>query len=245
MERRARLPESPREKSTPIIGGPFPRAPAAANLGARAVSPETGAGVNTERSIGAVPDDADLVGRTLTGERAAFDRLVERYQRRATSVAYRLLGNLHDALEVCQDAFVRAFRSLDTLEAPERFGSWLLRIVTNLSLNARRGRAKGPRKVSFDDCVLDDGQPAEQFSANPASADSRPGGRLAEEELSAAVHAALTELPEQQRAILVLFGIEQIPQREVAEIMSCSVEAVKWHVFQARKKLKERLAEYL
>jgi RNA polymerase sigma-70 factor, ECF subfamily len=59
------------------------------------------------------------------------------------------------------------------------------------------------------------------------------------------VQAALADLPAQQRAALVLFSVEQLPQKEVAEILGCSVEAVKWHVFQARKKLKARLAEYV
>jgi RNA polymerase sigma-70 factor (ECF subfamily) len=68
---------------------------------------------------------------------------------------------------------------------------------------------------------------------------------LAGRELEERVHASLAKLPPQQRAALVLFSVEQIPQKDVARILNCSVEAVKWHVFQARKKMKEYLAEYL
>lgn len=190
----------------------------------------------------ATPTDADLVCQTRSGQRTAFDELIERYQRRATAVAYRLLGNIHDALEVCQEAFVRAYRNLDTLENLERFGPWLLRIVTNQSLNFRRARR--PR-LSFEDCLLSENGSREERIADRPHSEDRPGAKLAAVELDERIQAGLAELPAQQRAALVLFSIEQLPQKEVAEILDCSVEAVKWHVFQARKKMKGYLAEYL
>ena len=195
-----------------------------------------------QRSTQATSDDAELVRQTLAGRRSAFDELVERCQRRATSVSYRLLGNLHDALEVCQEAFVRAYRHLETLEEPGRFGPWLLRIVTNLSLNFRR--ARGPR-ISFEDCLLSDEHSREEQIADGAHSEDRPGAKLAAEELREKIEASLAQLPAQQRAALVLFSIEQMPQKDVAQILGCSIEAVKWHVFQARKKMKDFLAEYL
>jgi RNA polymerase sigma-70 factor (ECF subfamily) len=200
--------------------------------------------VETPRSTEPWPDE-ELVRRTCAGERRAFDELIERYQRRATTVAYRLLGNLHDALEVCQDAFLRAYRNLDSLEDARRFGPWLLRIVTNLSLNFRRSRQAGGKRVSFEDCILNEDQSRDELVSDRPYSDERPGARVAAGELAEIVQAAIADLPNQQRTALVLFSIEQLPQKEVASIMRCSVEAVKWHVFQARKKLKERLAEFL
>jgi RNA polymerase sigma-70 factor (ECF subfamily) len=201
--------------------------------------------VEWERPAEALPEDAELVRRTCAGQRSAFDVLIERYQRRATSVSYRLLGDVHDALEVCQEAFVRAFQNLDSLEDQSRFGSWLLRIVTNLSLNFRRSRAAAARKTSFDDCLNDgEGGRDEQIAA-PDYSDEQPGARSAAEELSVLVQQAIAQLPDQQKTALVLFSIEQLPQKEVAAIMGCSIEAVKWHVFQARRKMKEALAAYL
>jgi RNA polymerase sigma-70 factor (ECF subfamily) len=217
----------------------------AANLGRPAVSIGAGERVQAQRSTATVPSDDELVERTLAGRLQAFDELVERYQRRATSVSYRLLGNLHDALEVCQDAFIRAYRNLSTLEDAARFGPWFLRIVTNLSLNFRRSRGVGGPRLSLEDCILDQERPREELIADAPYSDQRPGAQLAAAELSETVRAAIAELPEQQRTALVLFSIEQLPQKEVASIMGCSVEAVKWHVFQARKKLKAQLAEYL
>ena len=202
-----------------------------------------------------VPTDAMLVrrarakrggaGPTGTGRsaaREAFDELVERYQRRATSIAYRLLGNVHDALEVCQEAFVRAYCHLDTLGDANRFGPWLLKIVTNLSLNFRR--ARGPR-LAIENGRWDDGPGWEAAVSDQPNGPAQPGTRLAAAELAERIRRELTALTEQQRTALVLFGIEELPQKQVAQIMGCSVEAVKWHVFQARRKLKIRLADYL
>lgn len=186
--------------------------------------------------------DAELVQQARAGRRAAFDALIARHERRAVSVAYRLLGNLHDALEVCQEAFVRAYRGLDTLARPERFGSWLLRIVTNLALNRRRCRR---RPAPLGESGTPPGGPAPGADVPAAGAAGRPGADLAAAELAEQVRAILAGLPEPQRAALVLFVVGQMPQREVAEILGCSVEAVKWHIFQARRKLRAALAAYL
>src|SRR3954471_22064604 len=96
--------------------------------------------------------DGQLVQQTLAGQRTSFDQLIERYQRQAVAVSYRLLGNSQDALEVTQDAFLKAFTSLATLQKPEAFGGWLMRIVSNLSLNFRRGR-KNKQQLPLDDLL--------------------------------------------------------------------------------------------
>src|SRR5205085_5748201 len=82
----------------------------------------------------------------------AFDELIRRYQRQSVAVSYRLLGNTNDALEVTQDAFLKAFTSLATLEQPEAFRGWLMRIVSNLSLNYRRSR-KVRAQLPLDDVL--------------------------------------------------------------------------------------------
>lgn len=189
--------------------------------------------------------DAALVVSAAAGRPASFDQLIERHQKKAVSIAYRLLGDLNDALEVCQEAFLRAYRNLATLEDPARFRPWLLRIVTNLALNFRRDRAVGGPKRSLDEFVREPGQTIADGLADNDASDERPGAGLAAEELRGALAAALDELPDKQRAALVLFSLEQLPQKEVAEMMGCSVEAVKWHVFQARRKLRARLADFL
>jgi len=184
-------------------------------------------------------DDAKLVAAACRGERSAFDALIVRYQRQATSVAYRLLNNMDDALEVTQDAFLRAYEKLASLDKTERFGPWLLRIVSNMSLNKRRSRALR-RGISLDTDDEDGGgiQPVDTSAVRPDEAASA-------NDVKRLMQQAIDELPDMQRKALILFCMEQRPQKEIAETLKCSVEAVKWHVFTARKKLKERLKDYL
>jgi len=184
-----------------------------------------------------LPTDGQLVKRACRGERPAFDELIKRYQRQAVAVSYRLLGNTNDALEVSQDAFLKAYTSLKTLEQPEAFRGWLMRIVSNLSLNYRRSR-KTRSQLPLDEILGADESAMTQQQPDPLR-------RAAGQELGAKLQEALNQLPEKQRAALVLFTIEQLPQKEVAQTLQCSVEAVKWHVFQGRKRLKELLADYL
>jgi RNA polymerase sigma-70 factor (ECF subfamily) len=185
--------------------------------------------------------DAEAVSRTLAGQTLAYDGLIEKYQRRAVAVAYRLLGNIEDAKDVCQEAFLRAFRSLASLQERERFGAWLMRIVTNLSLNYRRGRRPS---VSLTGGGEGGGLEDRAVNLSPRGT-CDAAAPLQEAETRQAVTAAIESLPEQQRLALILFAIERLPQKEIAEILDCSVEMVKWNVFQARKKLRETLGDYI
>lgn len=191
------------------------------------------------------PGDGQLVLKSINGDRGAFDELIRRYQRQAVAVSYRLLGNTQDALEVTQDAFLKAYRSLSTLQKPDAFGGWLMRIVSNLSLNYRRSR-KLRTQLPLDDCLgPTDSAQADHGGSEWMARDGNPEHRLESEEMGARLQEALKQLPEKQRLAIVMFTIDELPQKQVAEALECSVEAVKWHVFQARKKLKEILKDYL
>lgn len=187
--------------------------------------------------------EVQLVQRAQAGESEAFAELVRRYQRRTVSVAYRLLGNIEDAGDVSQDAFVRAYRNLSQLEDAARFGGWLMKVVSNLSLNFRRARST--RATAWlDDEALAGVDRIDPRTNLRAATDRGDSSETLPEELHAAVTAALGELPEKQRLALVLFSVEGMPQKEVAEILDCSIELVKWNVFQARKKLKDALTAW-
>lgn len=195
-------------------------------------------------SKSAGPTDGVLVGRVLSGDRKAFDELVTRYQRQAVAVSYRLLGNTNDALEVTQDALLKAYTSLSTLQKPEAFAGWLMRIVSNLSLNYRRSR-KIRTQLPLDDALGPTGSEQSQSTSEWMARTDDPGHTLASREMGQRLQEALGELPEKQRLAIIMFTIQQMPQKEVAEALGCSVEAVKWHVFQGRKKLKELLKDHL
>lgn len=191
--------------------------------------------------------DQALVEQTLAGDRRAFDELIRKYQRQAVAVSYRLLGNTQDALEVTQDAFLKAFTSLDTLQKPGAFGGWLMRIVSNLSLNYRRSR-KTRQSVPLADVLEPQGGGTTESHGGGSewmASSADPVRGLEGKELGAKLKLALAQLPEKQRLALIMFTIDEMPQKQVAEALECSVEAVKWHVFQGRKKLKEILKDQL
>ncbi|MGN6368113.1 MAG: RNA polymerase sigma factor [Phycisphaerae bacterium] len=184
-----------------------------------------------------------LVLAAKTGDRVAFGKLAQQYQRQCAAVALRLLGNTHDAAELVQDALVKAFRSLDQLQQSERFGPWLMRIVTNLALNFRRSR--GRRQALSLEQTSGDGDEGEDMRATlPGGAMDAPEKPLTSAELGSAIQRAIDELPEKQRLALVMFAIEKMPQKDVADVLNCSVEAVKWHVFTARKQLRKSLGDF-
>ena len=187
-----------------------------------------------------VSSDAELVRSALAGDRTGFDELIRRYQRQATVTAYRLLSNRDDAMEVTQDGFLRAFERLETLEDPERFAPWLLRIISNLSLNRRRSRAI--RKTASLDVA--EGEREESLASTRSDPKAvTPLERASASDMMDVIQEAIDELPELQREALVLFSIQKMPQKEVAVILGCSVEMVKWNVFEARRRLRKRLGK--
>ena len=203
---------------------------------------------NQEAARQQEPTDGQLVTQALTGNRKAFDELIRRYQRQAVAGSYRLLGNSQDSLEVTQDAFLKAFTSLDTLQKPEAFGGWLMRIVSNLSLNYRRSRKTRTSVPLAEVLGPQTGETTETHGGGSewmSSGAADPVRGLEGKELGAKLKQALAQLPEKQRLAIIMFTIDEMPQKQVAEALDCSVEAVKWHVFQGRKKLKEILKEHL
>ncbi len=190
------------------------------------------------------PAEVALVQRARDGDSDAFAALVKRYQRRAVSVAYRLLGNIEDASDVSQDAFVRAFGHLSQLDDPSRFGAWLMRVVSNLALNYRRSR-KLRMASSLDDVEAASAEARSPSGSKRVTLGSDENGGPLPAELHAAITEAMEQLPDKQRLALILFSVEGMPQKEVAEILECSIELVKWNVFQARRKLKEMLEPFI
>ena len=188
-------------------------------------------------------DEEKLVSAAVAGDRAAFDELVKIHQRKAVAVAARLLSNIDDGLEVVQDSFVRAYESLGQLSDRGRFGGWLMRIVVNQSLNYRRRRGRHPT-VRLDGVgSAEDGHG--WSGLEPASREPSAEEQVAARELAGRLQEAIDELPDKLRTALLLFTVEQVPQKEIADIMKCSSATVKWSVFEARRRLKKRLGSVL
>src|ERR1700709_1895726 len=157
-------------------------------------------GRDVENGAAGSPSDGQLVQRANDGDRKAFDQLIIKYQRQAVAVSYRLLGNTNDALEVTQDAFLKGFTSLATLQKPEAFGGWLMRIVSNLSLNFRRSR-KTRSQLPLDD-LLGPSEPSQGASVGTSDwmvQSGNPLHNLESQEMGKRLQEALKLLPEKQR----------------------------------------------
>lgn len=173
-----------------------------------------------------------LVKASQAGDRGAFDELVRLYQRRTMKVTVRMLGDVDEAAEAVQQGFVTAYLKIDKLREPKRFEVWLLRIVTNAAISQRRAAKRRKERIRVANFYGDKKalSPVEKGIA---------------EELEGAIQRAMLKLTKKESKAISLFGLEDLSQREVAEIMGCSVEAVRWYVFRARQKLKALLKEYL
>jgi RNA polymerase sigma-70 factor (ECF subfamily) len=179
-------------------------------------------------------EDARTVSDAREGDRQAFARLFEKYRGPAYHIAFRLLGRREDALDAVQEAFGRAFAALATFRGGASFKTWFFRIVTNCSLDLRRSRAIR-QTASLD---------AEGAPATPdakAGAD-QPWRSLERRELKERIDAALGAIPESNRTAFVLFAIEGVSYREIAEILNISIGTVMSRIFYARQKLQRILS---
>lgn len=168
-------------------------------------------------------EDRDLVAKARRGSVDAYNLLVSRWERRVFNYILRLVGHREDALDVCQEVFLKAYQNLAKLDDESRFAPWLYRIAHNESFSLlRRNRPDGG-----------------EFQ-EPAPRSSGP--HLLPVETSLAVTAALDRLSSEQREAVVLKIYQGFKFEEMAEILGCPVSTVKSRVYTALDLLKETLA---
>jgi RNA polymerase sigma-70 factor (ECF subfamily) len=173
-------------------------------------------------------DERTLVLEARNGSQEAFRRLVERHMRRAYTLAYRFANDHHVAEEIAQEAFVRVYESLDSFRGDAEFGTWLHRIVTNLSLN-RIKQDKRRRQEGLENAVgvSDADDPVTAVSHN--------------DDLTVHIERALHELPTLQRAVVILRHINGLSTKEVSAILHCTEGTVKTHLFRGMEKMRLKL----
>jgi RNA polymerase sigma-70 factor, ECF subfamily len=177
--------------------------------------------------------DAELVERLKNGEAKALDELFRRHRDAAFGIAYRLVGNREDAMDVVQESFIHVMRGAQAFRGQSSFRTWLYRIVTHAALDYRRWRSLRTAE-SLDS----------ETSAEPAAGPSQqtPLEEAAERDLRTAIESALANVSEKNRAALVLFALEGMSYKEIAEVLGISVGTVMSRIFNARQRLRELLA---
>ncbi len=184
-------------------------------------------------------DDHDLVIAARKGDRDAFRTLFERYHRRAYALAFGVLRHPDDALDVVQDAFIKAHKYLDKFEGNSSFYTWLYRIVMNLAIDHLR-KHRRVKPVELDESKLED---SADHALLPRILGANPGRALMDKEIRARIDAALEELSENHRAVLVMRELEGLSYEEMAQAMGCSKGTIMSRLFHARKNMQKRLLD--
>lgn len=183
-------------------------------------------------------EDPDL-DRARQGDRDAFGRLVKRHQRRVYAAALHILGNHSDADDATQEAFVRAYRGLSTFDGRADFFTWLYRITVNTALNALRSDKRGAalHQRGNAEAAHVGGRPEAlgQIERSPAQ-QAQITGEVAR------VLQAVSGLSATLRVTLVLATIEELPHKQIAEILEIPEGTVAWRVNEARRLLRAKLA---
>lgn len=189
--------------------------------------------------------DHDLVRRVQGGDSAAFRMLFDKYHRRAFAVAMGVVKNEDDALDAVQEAFVKVHKNIHKFEGSSSFYTWLYRIVMNVSIDHVR-RTSRRRNLDFDERALhEQSEVAGDGALIPSMTDANPGKAALRRELGGAIGAALQELPEHHRAVIVLREIEGMSYEEMAETLEVPKGTIMSRLFHARKKMQAALAPYL
>jgi RNA polymerase sigma-70 factor, ECF subfamily len=183
-------------------------------------------------------EDPDLA-RARQGDREAFGRLVRRHQKRVYAAALHILGNHSDADDVTQESFVRAYRGLASFDGRADFFTWLYRITVNTALNALRSDKRGAalHHRGHAESAHVGGRPESlgQVAQSPAQKAQQVGevNRVLE---------AVAQLTPPLRVTLVLATIEELPHKQIAEILDIPEGTVAWRVNEARRILKLKLS---
>lgn len=187
------------------------------------------------------PDDneSSLVASAKAGDVAAFEALVNRYERKIFRLTQHITQNTEDAQDASQEAFLKAFEHLGEFQGNSRFYTWLVRIAVNQALMKLRKRH--PRDISLDQDIEteDNFMPREIEDWGPS-----PEQRYAQDELAGILSQVIGELEPSFRTVFQLRDIEELSTEETADALGLSVPAVKSRLLRARLKLREKLNRY-
>ncbi len=178
--------------------------------------------------------ERQLIENAVRGCAKSAHTLVLAYQDRLHAFIWRMVRNNHDAEEICQEAFLRAFRSLDSYDASYRFSTWLFTIGYRLCLNMLRRRREYTGDVDFGTLP---GSSGKETNVADAVANSEEAKRLKK-----TIWDSVDQLTPQQRATVLLFYRESLSCQEIGEILEMPAATVKSHLHRARNRLKEMLS---
>lgn len=184
--------------------------------------------------------DLELVRRVQRGDKRGFDLLVLKYQQKIVNLVLGYVRDPTEALDVAQEAFIRAYRALPEFRGDSAFYTWLYRIAINTAKNWLLARSRRPPQDDVD------AETAEQLDMGTRLKEyDTPEHQLITEEVARTVRQALDDLPEDLRTAITLREMEGLSYEEIAAAMSCPVGTVRSRIFRARAVINERLEKVL
>ena len=180
--------------------------------------------------------DEELVARSQGGDLDSFNQLVLRWERPIYALAYRVIGREEEARDVAQETFLRAFRALKGFKGQAKFSSWLYRITLNLCRDWMRRERRTPVA-----------QPPDGVDIIELAGESTPSESIEDlvsrHELGRAVARAMSQLPEEQRAAIILKEYHGLTFQEIADQLDCPLSTVKTRLYQGLTVLRKQLRE--
>jgi RNA polymerase sigma-70 factor (ECF subfamily) len=184
--------------------------------------------------------DQALVERVQQGDKRAYDILVMKYQNKIIQLAYRYVHDHDEALDVAQEAFVKAYKSLDKFRGDSAFFTWIYRIAINTAKNHLVASGRRPPRTDLD------AQEAEQYDGAEGLREyATPENVVLRDELKETIAGAINELPDDLRTAITLRELEGLSYEEIAQAMDCPIGTVRSRIFRARDAIDTKLRPLL
>jgi RNA polymerase sigma-70 factor (ECF subfamily) len=176
-------------------------------------------------------NEAEVISRCQQGDQDALKEIFDRYHRKVYRVAYGVVRQREDALDIVQEVFIKLFRSIKKFKGKSHFYTYLYRMVMNTAIDHTRKTKRIPSSTIYED---------EGFQLSD-DAEKRPDRILAHKELEERVKAAMEKLSPDQKAVLIFREVEGLSYQEIAEAMGCSIGTVMSRLHYGREKMQEML----
>lgn len=184
--------------------------------------------------------DQLLVERVQKGDKRAFDLLINKYQHRIVSLVSRYVSDPHEAMDVAQESFIKAYRAIDRFRGDSAFYTWLYRIAINTAKNWLVARKRRPPASDID------AADAEQYDIESRLKEQgTPENELLREEIKTTVYDTIAALPDDLRTAIMLREIEGMSYEDIAVTMDCPIGTVRSRIFRAREAIDEKLKPLL